>query len=181
MWSSQREDPAEPAPAGSSGRVYCLTCEPKLQANAPRCVASRGHTAHAMPSKAREIDARLSLASGHWPFWTLAQRRALVAPGTRRAALDGARNRSINLGGKASPMCDHVQAGTAVPKTKSFASCSSASHRQGCDDRIDRVRPSFDCKSRLLFFEIFPSRWVGGNVPRAAVHLPVMPIVSSRA
>jgi hypothetical protein len=37
-------------------------------------------------------------------------------------------------------MCDHVQAGTAVPKTKSFASCSSASHRQGCDDRIDRVR-----------------------------------------
>ena len=140
LWSSQREDPAEPAPAGSSGRVYCLTCEPKLQANAPRCVASRGQTADAMPSKAREIDARLSLASGHWPFWTLAQRRALVAPGTRRAALDGARNRSINLGGKASSMCDHVQAGTAVPKTKSFASCSSASPRQGCDDRIDRVR-----------------------------------------
>jgi len=53
-----------------------------------------------MPSKAREIDARLSLASGHWPFWTLAQRRALVAPGTRRAALDGARNRSINLGAR---------------------------------------------------------------------------------
>jgi len=62
-------------------------------------------------------------------------KRNPAACGSRRG-LGSASERSKPRRKQASALCDHVQAGTAVPKIKSFAWCFRASHRRATCSRV---------------------------------------------